>query len=123
MSEPIPRAAIAPTVLPLQLQMLLILQPCKLRMLLGFFFSCDASFDLQNPTSSNQTGFGVVILTQPATSILHASFFFLHVAIARALEPLEAKAHALPFNAELALDLHNTTLCTDNLGAGLHRTY
>jgi hypothetical protein len=36
---------------------------------------CDASFDLQNPTSSNQTGIGVVILTHPDRSILHASFF------------------------------------------------
>jgi len=82
-------------------------------MFLGFFL--DASVDLQNPTSSNHTEIWVIILTQPARSILHASSFF-HVAIAQVLEPLEVKAHALHFGVELAtaLDLHDTTLCTDN---------
>jgi hypothetical protein len=42
--------------------------------------------------------------------------FLFHVAIARVLKPLEVKAHSLLFGAELAtaLDIHDTTLETDN---------
>jgi hypothetical protein len=36
---------------------------------------CDASVDSQNPTTTNQTGIGVCILTQPARSTSHVSFF------------------------------------------------
>ena len=56
---------------------------------------CDASVDSQNLVAGNQTGIGVLILTQPARSISHASF--IQVATAQILEPLEAEAHALLF--------------------------
>ena len=39
-------------------------------------FFCDASVDSQNLVAGNQTGIGVLILTQPARSISLASFFF-----------------------------------------------
>ena len=56
---------------------------------------CDASVDSQNPTITNQIGIGICILTQPARSTSHVSFF--QVAIPQVLEPLEAEAHALLF--------------------------
>jgi len=58
---------------------------------------CDASVDSQNLVAGNQTGIGVLIITQPARSISHASFF--QVATKQVLEPLEAEAHALLFGA------------------------
>ena len=75
---------------------------------------CDASVDSQNLVAGNQTGIGVLIITQPARSISHASFF--QVAIKQVLEPLEVEAHALLFCAKLAaaLDLQDTALLTDN---------
>jgi ribonuclease HI len=75
---------------------------------------CDASVNSQNLVPGNQTGIGVLILTQPARSISHASF--LQVVIPQVLEPMEAEAHALLFGAKLAaaLDLRNAALLTDN---------
>ena len=51
----------------------LLLKIGPLTVLLGFF--CDASVDSQNPTITNQIGIGICILTQPARSTSHVSFF------------------------------------------------
>jgi hypothetical protein len=92
--------------------MLLILLQCRPRRLLRFFF-CDASVDSQNPTTTNQTGIEVYILTRPARSTSHV---FFQVATPQVLKPSEVEAQALLFGAKLgaALNLRDATLFTDN---------
>ena len=69
-------------------------------------FFCDASVGRQGATTPNQTGIGIFILTTPAWSVSHASFFF------QVVIPQVTPTLLLGAKLAMALNLHDATLCS-----------